>query len=104
MQRVGPSRATLEVLDRTKRMRRAGQDRQAEELLKALIDSTEEAAAGGPVEHWLYEHLAVLYLERGDPRPAVEVLERYARQQPTSQRMAAMMARRLDDARNRLEP
>lgn len=91
---------TLANLERAKDLRRRGDDRQAETLLEALIEK-EEADAGDGVEHWYYEHLAVLYDQRGDYDAEVRVLERYAKQRPTSPSMAAMMAERLAAARQR---
>lgn len=91
------SRATLEQLERTKRMRRAGQIVEAENLLQALIDRAE--TDGLPVEHWFYEHLAVLYHEQGDHVREVATLERYLGRAPASAAMSEMMKRRLEKAR-----
>ncbi|MPZ22628.1 MAG: hypothetical protein GEU28_03610 [Dehalococcoidia bacterium] len=95
------SRQVLEYLDLAKRLRRAGQDQEAEELLIALIEKGEAARAGPGwmVEHWYYEHLASLYADRGDREGEVATLERYLGQAPASGRMAAMMSQKLAAAR-----
>ena len=94
---------TLANLERAKDLRRRGDDRQAETLLEALIEKEEADAGQRGVEHWYYEHLAVLYDERGDYHAEVRVLERYAKQRPASPAMATMMAERLADARQRAD-
>ena len=90
-------------LERAKDLRRRGMDREAETLLQALIDREEGEAAGKGVEHWYYEHLAALYHERGDDGAEIEILERYGRQQPASEAMAAMMAQRLETAQRKAD-
>lgn len=93
-------RGILAELTHAKLLRRRGQNDEAEVFLLALIERTEREADGGPTEHWFYEHLAVLYHERGDHASEAGTLERYAAQAPASPRMAAMMARRLETVRN----
>ena len=95
------SQQTLSNLERAKELRRRGYDREAETLLEALIEKEEADARDSGIEHWYYEHLAVLYDQRGDYDAEVRVLERYAKQRPTSPSMAAMMAERLAAARQR---
>ena len=94
----------LALLADTKRLRSAGRDGQAEVVLNNAIDKLEGHVNDEPVEHWFYEHLAVLYHERGDHTAEVGVLERFARQKPASAKMADMMATRLEAARNELPP
>ena len=77
-------------------------DREAEALLEALIDREEEEAGEKGVEHWYYEHLAVLYHERGEAENEIGVLERYAARPHASEKMSAMMAQRLAAAKARL--
>ena len=60
--RIGAEK--LQALDRAKDLRRQGKNREAEILLEALIEKEEADADDGGVEHWYYEHLAVLYDER----------------------------------------
>jgi hypothetical protein len=74
-------------------------DREAEALLQALIDKEEAEAGERGVEHWYYEHLAVLYHERGDIEAEIAALERYAGRQPASESLGAMMRERLATAR-----
>jgi hypothetical protein len=87
-------------LERAKDLRRRGMEREAETLLETLIDKEESEAGEMGVEHWYYEHLAVLHHERGDHDAEIRVLERYANQRHSSEKMAAMMAERLAAARS----
>ncbi|MEX2238306.1 MAG: hypothetical protein WEB00_12310 [Dehalococcoidia bacterium] len=87
-------RQTLAALELTKILRRKGRPDHAEGLLLELIRSAEAEPDSPPVEHWFYEHLAVLYMERGNQAAAVEVIDRYLSRPAASAKMRAMMEER----------
>jgi hypothetical protein len=64
------------------RLRAMGSDTEAEELLLAIVDATEEEAAheGNGVAPGSYETLAVMYRKRKDREGEIAILERFAAQ------------------------
>ncbi|MGQ0669703.1 MAG: HIRAN domain-containing protein [Actinomycetota bacterium] len=69
-------------VEEVRRLRREGNDEEAERLLLRLVDAVEaEARAEGwGVAPWYYEQLAIIYRKRKDHEAEVAILERYAAQ------------------------
>jgi hypothetical protein len=81
-------------------LRRAGQIREAEALLKRLVDAVEEEvrATSDGVAPWPYEQLAILYRKQKQYDSEVEILERYARAKKAPGATPGKLARRLEEA------
>lgn len=71
-----------DYVDEVRRLRREGQEEEAERLLLRPVDAVEaEAAAEGwGVAPGYYEQLAIIYRKRKDFHSEVRILERFARQ------------------------
>jgi hypothetical protein len=86
------------------RLRTAGDDVAAEELLLALVDATEDEVRSGHqsgVTPGGYEQLAILYRKRGDHQRELAVLERFANQPHAPGVMPAKLLERLEKVRAR---
>ena len=70
-----------EYVEEIKRLRRSGNEEDAEGLLRELLDpiETEASALGEGVPPWYYEQLAIIARKRKDTSAELSVLERFAR-------------------------
>lgn len=83
------------------RLRQAGDEAGAEQLLLDLVDATEDEArlTGHGVTPGGYEQLAVIYRKRKEPRREIEILERFASQPHAPGVMPAKLLERLSSLR-----
>lgn len=84
-------------VEEVKRLRRAGQEADAEQLLLEMIDATESESRAyqwGVIPLY-YQQLAVSYRKRGDTQSEIAVLERFARQRHAGGVMPPQLLRRL---------
>lgn len=95
-----------EYVEDIKALKRHGALDEAEQLLLNLVEAVEAEAKteGWGVAPWYYEQLAVIHRKRGDFRAEVEILERYAAQEPAPGASTPQLLERLKKARAKLEP
>jgi len=93
-------------VEEVKELRRAGHEKDAQMLLRELVDATEaeDATERWGVAPWYYEQLAISYRKSGDVRGEIEILERFARQQHAGGVMPPKLLERLEKARTRDQP
>ncbi|MBA2557021.1 MAG: HIRAN domain-containing protein [Chloroflexi bacterium] len=79
------------------RLRQAGDDAAAEEILLGLVDATEQEArvTGHGVTPGGYEQLAVIYRKRKQPSREIDILQRFAGQPHAPGVMPAKLLQRL---------
>lgn len=96
-------RHNSEWFPEVRRLRQAGNEAAAEELLLRLVDATESEAShtGYGVAPAAYEQLAVIYRRRGDTPRELAILERFAAQRHAPGVMPDQLLERLAKVRAR---
>jgi hypothetical protein len=84
-----------EYVEEVKSLTRENRLEDAEELLLALIDATENDSKFG-VAPWYYEKLAIIYRKNKDLNAEIGILERYFARQTVPATISSKLLARLD--------